>query len=165
MEVFFIMINIRLICVGKIKENYLKEAILEYKKRLSKYANLEIIEVKDEKVSENPSLKEIEIIKDKEFENIKKYISSVDFLLIFDLKGKEFDSISYAKYLNNIMINNSKITFLIGGSYGISEKINTFKNEKIKLSSLTFPHQLCRVIVLESLYRCFKIINNETYHK
>ena len=142
------MIFIKLICVGKIKEAYLKDAIEEYSKRISKFAKLNIIEVKD-----------------KEFKEILKYISSNDYVIYFDLNGKEYDSPSLAKHVDNLISQGKNLTFIIGGSYGFSKNYNCIKNEKIKLSNLTFPHQLARVIVLEQLYRCFKINNNESYHK
>ena len=150
------MIFIKLICVGKIKETYLKDAIEEYSKRISKFAKLNIIEVKDEK---------LEIVKDKEFKEILKYISSNDYVIYFDLNGKEYDSPSLAKHVDDLISQGKNLTFIIGGSYGFSKNYNCIKNEKIKLSNLTFPHQLARVIVLEQLYRCFKINNNESYHK
>lgn len=159
------MINIKLICVGKIKEQYLKDAIIEYSKRISKYAKLNIIEVKDEKPAQNINESIIEIVKNKEFQEIKKYISSDDYVIYFDLKGKEYDSLSLAQHVDSLISQGKNLTFIIGGSYGFSSEYNNIKNEKIKLSNLTFPHQLARVIVLEQLYRCFKIINNETYHK
>lgn len=159
------MIFIKLICVGKIKEAYLKDAIEEYSKRISKFAKLNIIEVKDEKPPQNASESELEIVKDKEFKEILKYISSNDYVIYFDLNGKEYDSSSLAKHVDDLISQGKNLTFIIGGSYGFSKNYNCIKNEKIKLSNLTFPHQLARVIVLEQLYRCFKINNNESYHK
>ncbi|MBO8461806.1 MAG: 23S rRNA (pseudouridine(1915)-N(3))-methyltransferase RlmH [Firmicutes bacterium] len=156
---------IKLICVGKIKEAYLKDAIEEYSKRISKFAKLNIIEVKDEKPPQNASESEFEIVKDKEFKEILKYISSNDYVIYFDLNGKEYDSPSLAKHVDDLISQGKNLTFIIGGSYGFSKNYNSIKNEKIKLSNLTFPHQLARVIVLEQLYRCFKINNNESYHK
>lgn len=159
------MITFNLICVGKLKESFLKDGCNEYIKRLSKYIKLNIIEIKEENIFENPNESEINIIKEKEFENIKKYLGFADFLVLYDLKGEEFDSVSYSQFINKLITNYSNITFIIGGSYGISNKINDYKIKKVKFSNLTFPHQLFRLIVLESFYRSFKIINNEKYHK
>ena len=148
---------IKLICLGSIKESYLKDAIEEYKKRLSKYTKLEIIELKDEKDTSNP-LK-------KEKDNILKHINDKDNLIILDIKGKQLTSEEFASFINNELTTQSNITFVIGSSNGLDEEIKKLTNKKISFSLLTFPHQLFRVIVLEQIYRSFKILNNETYHK
>ena len=149
---------IRIICVGKIKENYLNDAINEYKKRLSKYTKLEIIELPDM----NYDLKKtLEVEKD----NILKNIKMTDYNILLDLKGKELDSLAFANNLDKIRMNNSNINFIIGGSYGVHEDVRKISNENISFSKLTFPHQLFRVILLEQIYRSFKILNNEEYHK
>ena len=146
---------IKIICVGKIKENFFREAILEYKKRLSKYCKLEIIEVNDE---EHNSL-------EKEKNNIFKYVKKTDYNIILDVNGNKLTSNEFAVKLDKVFIENSNITFIIGGSLGLHEEIKDFSNYKLSFSDLTFPHQLFRVILLEQIYRCFKILNNETYHK
>ena len=149
---------IKIICVGKIKEQYLKDAIDEYMKRLSKYTKIEIIELPDM----NYDLKKtLEMEKD----NIIKYIKNTDYNILLDLNGKELNSIEFASNLDKIRNNNSNINFIIGGSYGVHNDIKNIVNERISFSKLTFPHQLFRVILLEQIYRSFKILNNEEYHK
>ena len=147
---------IKIICVGKIKENYLREAILEYKKRLSKYTKLEIIELEDESKSN---------ILELEKEKIMKYINPKDYIITLEIEGKELTSIELANKISNIFITNSNITFIIGGSYGLHDEIKKISNLSLSFSKLTFPHQLFRVMLLEKIYRAFKINNNETYHK
>ncbi len=150
---------LKLIVVGQIKENYLKEAINEYKKRLKKYTNLEIIELKDEGyVEETKALK-------LEAEKIRKNITSKDFLITLEIEGKEITSQEFAKTIDKILIENSNITFIIGGSYGLSQEIKDKANLHLSFSKMTFPHQLFRVILLEQIYRAYKINNNESYHK
>ncbi len=158
------MLTINILCVGKIKENYLKEAILEYSKRLSKYCNLNIIEVQDEKVPDKLSDKVIENIKNIEAEKMLKYIKKDTCLIALDLKGKELSSEEFSREIENISLNYSSITFVIGGTLGISNKILNQCDKKICFSKMTFPHQLIRVFLLEQLFRSFKILNNETYH-
>ncbi len=143
---------IKIITVGKIKENYLKEAINDYQKRINKYHKLEIIEIEDDN-----------IINEKD--RILKHINKKDFLIALDIQGTELTSIELSKKLNNIFINNSNITFIIGGSNGIHDSIKNIVNYKLSFSKMTFPHQLFRLILLEQIYRSFKILNNETYHK
>ena len=143
---------IKVIAVGKIKENYLKEAINDYQKRINKYHKLEIIEIEDDN-----------IINEKD--RILKHINKKDYLIALDIQGIELTSIELSKKLDNIFINNSNITFIIGGSNGIHDSIKNIVNYKLSFSKMTFPHQLFRLILLEQIYRSFKILNNETYHK
>lgn len=150
---------IKIICVGKIKERYLKDAIEEYKKRLTKYTKLEIIEVSD---IDNQN---IDIILLKEKELIEKYIDSKDFVITLEIEGNMLSSEELAKKIDSIFNTYSNITFIIGGSYGIHQDIKNRSNYKLSFSKLTFPHQLFRVNLLEQIYRAFKINNNETYHK
>lgn len=160
------MLHINIICIGKIKEDFFKNAIIEYSKRLGKYCSLNIIELPDEKIPNNSSAKEISIIKDKEGQNILNNLQKDSYNICLDPKGKIFSSEEFAQKIDNISINfNSTISFIIGGSLGISEKVLQLANESISFSKMTFPHQLFRVILLEQLYRAFKINNNETYHK
>ena len=147
---------IKLICVGKIKEQFYKEAIKEYEKRLSKYTKLQIIEVNDEKE---------EIALKKEAESIMKHINDKDYVITLEIDGKPLSSIEFASKLEQTLMINSNITFVIGGSYGLGDEIKKRSNLRISFSKLTFPHQLFRVMFLEQLYRCFKINNKETYHK
>ena len=150
---------IKIICVGKIKEQYLKDAIEEYKKRLSKYTKLEIVEVSDFDESNT----DIVLLKEKEL--IEKHISSKDYVITLEIEGNMLSSEEFATKLDSIFNTNSTITFIIGGSYGLHKDIKYRSNYKLSFSKLTFPHQLFRVNLLEQIYRCFKINNNETYHK
>ena len=160
------MLNINIICVGKIKETFFREAIDEYPKRLNSYCSLKIIEIKDEKIPNNPSEKENQIIKEKEGNNILSHIKKDSYTICLDLKGKQYTSEEFSQKINNISTNiSSSINFIIGGSLGISQNVLKKANESISFSKMTFPHQLFRVILLEQIYRAFKIMNNETYHK
>lgn len=150
---------IKIICVGKLKENYLKDAVLEYCKRLSKYTKINIIEVSD---VNNP---DISIILKKEQEEIFKYIEQKDYVITLEIEGNKINSLEFAKKIDSIFLNYSNITFIIGGSYGLSDTIKERSNYKLSFSNLTFPHQLFRVMLLEQIYRAFKINNNEEYHK
>ena len=150
---------IKLICVGKIKEKYLNEAIDEYKKRLSKYTKLDIIELPDS------SYNEIDKVKKEEGKLILKHIKETDNVIILDINGQELSSVELTTKLCFIETMNSNITFIIGGSYGLSEEVKKRANYSISFSKLTFPHQLFRVILLEQFYRTYKIRNNENYHK
>lgn len=161
------MINIKIMCVGKIKEKSLSSLLSEYEKRISKYAKIDIIEVQDEKFDKNLSENDINIIKEKESNKIIDKINKLSnpFLIALDLKGDNLDSIDFSKKIEKIPTKGySTIVFVIGGSLGISDKLLSMANEKICFSSLTFPHQLIRVFLLEQIFRAFKIINNENYH-
>lgn len=150
---------IKIICVGKIKEEFFTKAINEYTKRLEKYTKIQMIEVPDE------SLTDINKIKKIESEKIKKYIDKKDYVIALMIEGHEIDSVSFSKLINDIQISSSNIAFIIGGSYGLSDEIKQIADYQLSFSKMTFPHQLFRVILLEQLYRCYKIINNESYHK
>ena len=143
---------IKILCVGKIKENYLKEAIADYQKRISKYHKLEIIEVPDSDIS-------------KEEDYLLKNINQKDYIITLEIEGKQIKSLELAKKIDEVFITNSSITFVIVGSYGLSSKIKELSNFHLSFSLLTFPHGLFRVILLEQIYRAFKILNNESYHK
>ena len=149
---------IKIICIGKIKENYLKDAISEYSKRLSKYTKLEIIELPD---SSYDIKKTLEVERD----NILKVLNKNDYNILLDIDANTYTSLEFANHLDKIRNLNSNITFLIGGSNGVHEDIKNIVNERISFSKLTFPHQLFRVILLEQIYRSYKILNNEEYHK
>ena len=148
----------KIICVGKIKEEYFKNAIKEYQTTLSKYTKLEIVELNDNSLT--PSLN-----KQKEGEEILKNIKDKDYVITLEITGKKYNSIELAKKIEKIQIINSNIVFVIGGSDGLSEDVKKRSNEKISFSDLTFPHQLFRVMLLEQMYRSYKILNNESYHK
>lgn len=150
---------IKIICVGKIKEKFFKEAIIEYSKRITKYTNLQIIEVED--ISNN----DITNILEKEKNLIMKNINAKDYVITLEIEGKELSSIEFSKKIEELRIYNSNITFVIGGSYGLHSEIKEKANYKLSFSKLTFPHQLFRIILLEQIYRAYKIINNESYHK
>ena len=150
---------IKIITVGHIKEKYLSDAIEEYKKRISKYSKIEIQEIKDEGILEKEKALSIE------GEKILKNIQDKDYVITLEIDGKEYSSEELSKKIESIQIENSNITFIIGGSFGLSDKVKERSNLKISFSKLTFPHQLFRVILLEQIYRSFKIINNESYHK
>lgn len=150
---------IKIICVGKLKERYLKEAIEEYKKRLSKYTKLEIIEVKDYDFDDKK--KTLELEKDQ----IIKYISSKDYVVTLEIEGNELTSMELSKKIGFILTQNSNLCFIIGGSYGLAEEIKARAFFRLSFSKLTFPHQLFRVLLLEQIYRSYKIKNNESYHK
>lgn len=158
------MIHINIVCVGKIKENYLKDAILEYSKRLSKYCKLNIIEITDEPIPNNLSEKASNNIKNIEGNKILNYLNN-SYIISLDLKGKQYSSEEFSEKIENISFNNSNISFVIGGSLGLSKEVLEKSNELIGFSKMTFPHQLIRVFLLEQLFRAFKIQNNETYHR
>ena len=157
-----LMIKINLITMGDIKEKYLKDAINEYAKRLSRFADIKIIELK-ENIARNSSSGEILSCLKKDGEEIKKHIKGYPICL--DIKGKMITSEEFASKISTISLTNSEISFIIGASNGIDESIKAMCKEKISFSPMTFPHQLMRVIFLEQLYRSFTIINNISYHK
>lgn len=158
--------NINIICVGKIKESYLREGIAEYSKRLSKYCTLSIIELADEKCPEVLSDAEMVTVKDKEGARILDKIGDSDYVIAMAIEGKQKDSVEMSKHLEELMIDGkSTIDFVIGGSLGLSENVLKRANEKFSFSKLTFPHQLMRMILLEQIYRSFRIMKNEPYHK
>jgi 23S rRNA (pseudouridine1915-N3)-methyltransferase len=157
--------KITIIAVGKIKEKYLVEGIKEYSKRLSKYTKLEIIEVPDEHAPENLSKKELDMIKDKEGEKIESRIKD-SYVIALEIKGIMFTSEELANKIEDIKTyNSSHITFIIGGSLGLSNSVLRKADLKMSFSEMTFPHQLMRLILLEQIYRSFRINNNEPYHK
>lgn len=159
------MLNISIICVGKLKETYLKDALAEYSKRLQKYCNLTITELQDEKLPNKLNESIIQEIKNRECNKIMQAIKKDSYVFCLDLRGKEFSSEEFSKKLEDIALNeNSHITFIIGGTLGLNEDILKMANEKVCFSKMTFPHQLIRVFLLEQLFRAFKISKGETYH-
>ena len=159
------MLNIHIICVGKIKEKYLKDAILEYSKRLSKYCKLDIIELQDEKIPDKLNSSLENEIKNKECINILNHLPKDSFNIALDLRGKEFTSEDFSKKLDSLSMENSHICFIIGGSLGLTKDLLDRCNLKICFSKMTFPHQLIRVFLLEQIFRAFKISHGETYHR
>ncbi len=159
------MLNIQIICIGKIKESYLKDAINEYSKRLSKYCKLTITELPDEKIPDKLNDSLSNEIKSKECNNIINHLKKDSHIIALDLTGKQFSSEEFSLEIEKISMINSNITFIIGGSLGLNRELLNKCNQKICFSKMTFPHQLIRVFLLEQLFRAFKISNNEAYHK
>lgn len=149
---------IKIITVGKIKEKYLSDGINEYLKRLSKYTKVNLIEVPDENYDISKTL-------EKEKNSILKYVNDKDYIITLEIEGEELTSIEFAKKIDEIFNYNSNICFIIGGSYGLHDEIKKISNYKLSFSKMTFPHQLFRLILLEQIYRTYKINNNESYHK
>ena len=143
---------IKIICVGKIKEQFYRDAISEYMKRLRKYHKVIVEEVMDS-----------DIVHEKDL--IIKHLNSRDYIVTLEIEGNLMSSLEFSSFVDRTLINNSNITFIIGGSNGLHEDIKKMSNYKLSFSKMTFPHQLFRVILLEQIYRSFKIINNESYHK
>jgi len=150
---------IKIICVGRVKEKFYREAIDEYTKRLTKYTKLEIIEVSDVDFHNK------DMVLDREKENILKVLNDKDYIITLEIEGKQISSIEFSKKIDNIFLNNSNITFIIGGSYGLHKDIKNMSNYALSFSDFTFPHQLFRIVLLEQIYRSFKIQKNESYHK
>lgn len=158
--------EINIISVGKIKEDYFKKAIEEYEKRLKAYCRVNFIELKDESEGKNLSDKDIDIILDKEGKRILEKIKERSFIIVLDILGRSIDSVEFSKKINDIMLDGiSSIDFIIGGSLGISQEVKDKANYSLSFSKFTFPHKLMRVILMEQIYRAFTIINNKTYHK
>lgn len=149
---------ITIICVGKIKEKYIKIGIEDYIKRIKKYTKIEIIEIKDESFDKIKTLKI-------EAEKIEKKLNKKSFIITLEIDGKQLNSVELSNLINNSITKYSDITFVIGGSYGLDDSIKQLSNYKLSFSNMTFPHQLFRLIFLEQLYRSYKILNNEVYHK
>lgn len=152
--------KINIISVGKIKEQYFIDGIEEYKKRISKYANIELITVMDESNDLDDKT-----IKKREAEKLLSKIPSNSYTIVLDLKGKEIDSIEFAKKMDEITLVSSTINFIIGGSIGLDDSVIEKANYRLCFSKFTFPHKLMKLILLEQIYRSFKINNNESYHK
>lgn len=158
--------KITLITVGKIKEKYLKDAIAEYSKRLSRYCKLEIVEVADEKTPDNASATVEDAIRDKEGERILKYIKEDAYVITLEIAGKMLTSEEMAEKIDKLGVQGtSHIIFIIGGSIGLGREILKRSDYALSFSKMTFPHQLMRVILLEQIYRSYRIINHEPYHK
>lgn len=158
--------KITILCVGKIKEKFFTMAIEEYVKRLSRYCKLEIIEVADEKTDENASEAEEKMVKQKEGERLLKQIKDGAYVIALAINGKQLDSVELSQKIEKCgVMGCSHITFVIGGSLGLDERILNRADYKLSFSNMTFPHQLMRVILLEQIYRSYRIMNGEPYHK
>lgn len=158
--------KVTIITVGKIKEKYLRDAIAEYAKRLQKYCKLEIIEVADEKTSERSSVVEDNMVRQKEGERIIKYIKDDAYVVTLEINGLMVDSVEFSRRIEHLGVTGtSHICFIIGGSIGLGQEVLKRSNFALSFSKMTFPHQLMRVILLEQLYRAYRIQHNEPYHK
>lgn len=156
------MLKINLICVGSIKESYLLDAVNEYLKRLARFANVKVVEVKENVAKTNYENDVLSALK-KDAAEIKKHISGYPICL--DIGGKMLDSVAFAKHIENLCLTNAEISFIIGASNGLAQEIKNLCKESLSFSKMTFPHQLMRVVFLEQLYRAFTILNNIAYHK
>ncbi|MBE5735002.1 MAG: 23S rRNA (pseudouridine(1915)-N(3))-methyltransferase RlmH [Clostridiales bacterium] len=155
--------KINILCIGNIKEKFYTQACNEYIKRLSKYHNVNIIELEEEKIAKNASIADIAKVKVKESLKFEKYLKGYN--IVLDVNGKSLDSVAFAKKIEQISQNSFIINFIIGGSYGLSDEIKNKADMLLSFSSFTFPHQLMRVVLLEQIYRATTISNNITYHK
>ncbi len=160
------MLSVTLIAVGKIKEKYLREALDEYAKRLSAYCKFEVVEVKDEKTPDSPSAREKQLVLEREGERISAKIPQGASVVTLCVEGKQMTSERFAELISGYSIRGiSKIAFIIGGSFGLDEKIKALSDVRLSFSEMTFPHMLMRVILAEQLYRGFTITEGKTYHK
>lgn len=159
------MLSIQILCIGKLKENYLKSAIAEYTKRLSRFCKLDILELPDEKIPDKLNENIANEIKLKECNSIIRHIKKDSYVIALDLRGKEFSSEDFSSELEKLSMTSSSITFIIGGSLGLTNELLDLCQQKICFSKMTFPHQLIRIFLLEQLFRAFKISNGESYHK
>lgn len=158
--------KLTIISVGKLKQKYLQLGINEYSKRLSRYTKLELIEVQDEKVPDIMSITEKNIILKKECQKILPYLKNNMYIIALVIDGNQLSSVQLSSFIQNKMVNGiNNIVFIIGGSIGLSDEIINKADYKLSFSNMTFPHQLMKLILLEQIYRAYKIINNEVYHK
>lgn len=159
------MINVSIICVGKLKEDYLKNGCAEYLKRLTAYSKATVIEVSEERAGDNPSPAEIKNIIEKEGKRIISKIPKGSMVIPLCIEGKEFTSPDFSRELEKISLEYSSAAFVIGGSFGLSEEVKSLGKIKLSFGKMTLPHQLARLVLLEQIYRAFSISNNSKYHK
>lgn len=159
------MMNVTVIAVGKLKENYLRDGCGEYIKRLGAYAKINVIEINEERASDNPSRSEINTIIEKEGERIIAKIPKGAVVIPLCIEGKEYSSPDFSQLLENISMQSSNLCFVIGGSFGLSDAVKTVGKYKLSFGKMTLPHQLARMVLLEQVYRAFSISNNSKYHK
>lgn len=158
--------KVTILCVGKVKEKFYRDAIAEFSKRLSRYCKLDVIEVSDEKTQEDASENEIRIVKEKEGERLLKNIKEDAYVICLCIDGKQMDSEELSEKIEKLGVQGtSHICFVIGGSLGLSDEVVKRADMKLSFSKMTFPHQLMRVILLEQVYRSYRIMNHEPYHK
>lgn len=158
--------NITILAIGKLKEKYWRDAIAEYSKRLGKYCRLQIAELKESPLPSNPSPADEEAVKQAEGADILSRLKPADYVITLEIKGKPLSSEGLAQHLESLAVTGrSSIVFVIGGSLGLSREVSRRADMKLSFSAMTFPHQMMRVILLEQIYRSFKIIRNEAYHK
>lgn len=158
--------KISVLTVGKIKEKYFRDAIAEYEKRLSRYCKLELVEVTDEKTKENASENEENLIKEKEAQRILKYVKDDAYVILLAINGKQLDSVEFGQKIEQLGVSGiSHIQFIIGGSLGTAKCLSNRADFEISFSKMTFPHQLMRVVLLEQIYRGYRIVSGEPYHK
>ena len=151
---------IRLVCVGKVKDKNLSALLEDYEKKINRYHRIEVVEVKDEPIKDDEKR-----VLDVEASRVLDRIADDEYVILLDLHGKSCDSLKFAEKIDRLFISHPKICFVIGGSLGLGQKLIERADERLKLSDLTFLHQMTRLILLEQIYRSFKILNNETYHK
>ncbi len=159
------MMNVTVIAVGKLKESFLRDGCAEYVKRLGAYAKVNIIEINEERCSDNPSDSEIQNVIKKEGERILKKIPKGAAVIPLCIEGKEYDSRDFSSLLESIALNSSHICFVIGGSFGLDAEVKAMGKVKLSFGKMTLPHQLARMVLLEQVYRAFSISNNSKYHK
>ncbi len=159
------MINVTVIAVGKLKESYLRDGCNEYIKRLGAYSKINIVEIDEEKICDNPSQNQIDSVIKKEGERIIKKIPKNSAVIPLCIEGKEYSSPEFSSLIEKISLENSSICFVIGGSFGLSEDVKKLGNIKLSFGKMTLPHQLARMVLLEQVYRAFSISNNSKYHK
>lgn len=157
--------NVTVIAVGKLKENFLREGCREYIKRLGAYAKVNVVEINEERCSDNPSDSEIQNVIIKEGERIMKKIPKGAVVIPLCIEGREYDSLDFSALLESISMNSSHICFVIGGSFGLSSEVKALGKIKLSFGKMTLPHQLARMVLLEQVYRGFSILNNSKYHK
>ena len=158
--------KIRLICVGKLKERFYTEAVAEFRKRLSRFCDIEIVELPDERVADDPSPAEIERVKGIECGRIADRLPQGEFVIALDPRGKQLSSEEFSDALRDCMVKgHSRIALLIGGSHGLTQELRSRADMVLSFSRMTFPHQIFRIMLLEQVYRAFKIMNGEAYHK
>ena len=158
--------NINIVCIGKLKEKYWTDAIAEYSKRLGRYCSLTVTELKEDRLPDNASPAEELKVKENEGKNILKSLRSDDYVIALDVKGKQLSSEKLAEKIDSLAVTGkSNVAFIIGGSLGLSQEVLSRADFRLSFSPMTFPHQMMRVILLEQIYRSFKINRNETYHK